>query len=88
MESPANTYQSVTGQSIANFALSFTLLIYVPGTLVVPHLRPATGGASTGIYGGSSWVGLDGMTCQTSLMATGIDFIYLNETIFANGMYG
>ncbi|KAJ7866261.1 acid proteinase [Mycena olivaceomarginata] len=66
MESPANTYQSVTG------------------TLVVPHLRPATGGASTGIYGGSSWVGLDGMTCQTSLMATGIDFIYLNETIFAN----
>ncbi|KAJ7346354.1 acid proteinase [Mycena albidolilacea] len=66
MESPANTYKSVTG------------------TLVVPHLRPATGGASTGIYGGSSWVGLDGMTCQTSLMATGIDFIYLNETILAN----
>ncbi|KAJ6545808.1 acid proteinase [Mycena vulgaris] len=66
MESPANTYQSVTG------------------TLVVPHLRPATGGASTGFYGGSSWVGLDGMTCQTSLMATGIDFTYFNETIFAN----
>ncbi|KAJ7683796.1 peptidase A4 family-domain-containing protein [Mycena rosella] len=66
MESPANTYQSVTG------------------TLVVPHLQPATGGASTGFYGGSAWVGLDGMTCQTSLMATGIDFIYFNETITAN----
>ncbi|KAJ6506133.1 acid proteinase [Mycena vulgaris] len=66
MESPANTYQSVTG------------------TLVVPHLRPATGGASTGFYGGSSWVGLDGMTCKTSLMATGIDFTYFNETVFAN----
>ncbi|KAJ6569798.1 acid proteinase [Mycena vulgaris] len=66
MESPANTYRSVTG------------------TLVVPHLQPATGGASTGYYGGSAWVGLDGMTCQTSLMATGIDFIYFNETISAN----
>ncbi|KAJ7890754.1 acid proteinase [Mycena leptocephala] len=66
MESPANTYKSVTG------------------TLVVPHLQPATGGASTGFYGGSAWVGLDGMTCQTSLMATGIDFIYFNETISAN----
>jgi hypothetical protein len=68
--------------------LSFTLLIYVAGTLVVPHLQPATGGASTGFYGGSAWVGLDGMTCQTSLMATGIDFIYFNETISANGLYG
>ncbi|KAJ6571081.1 peptidase G1, partial [Mycena capillaripes] len=66
MESPANTYKSVTG------------------TLVVPHLKPATGGASTGYYGGSAWVGLDGMTCQSSLMATGIDFIYFNETISAN----
>ncbi|KAJ7144275.1 peptidase A4 family-domain-containing protein, partial [Mycena epipterygia] len=66
MESPANTYQSVTG------------------TLVVPHLQPATGGASTGFYGGSAWIGLDGMTCQTSLMATGIDFLYLNETISVN----
>ncbi|KAF7346921.1 hypothetical protein MVEN_01444500 [Mycena venus] len=66
MESPTNTYQSVTG------------------TFVVPHLRPATGGASTGLYGGSAWVGLDGITCQNSLMATGINFIYLNETIMAN----
>ncbi|KAJ7488162.1 peptidase A4 family-domain-containing protein [Mycena latifolia] len=66
MESPANTYKSVTG------------------TLVVPHLQPATGGASSGIYGGSAWVGLDGMTCQNSLMATGIQFMYLNETIYAN----
>ncbi|KAJ7132611.1 peptidase G1, partial [Mycena epipterygia] len=66
MESPANTYKSVTG------------------TLVVPQLQPAAGGASTGIYGGSAWVGLDGMTCQTSLMATGIDLLYFNETIIAN----
>ncbi|KAJ7205464.1 peptidase A4 family-domain-containing protein [Mycena pura] len=66
LESPANTYQSITG------------------TLVVPHLQPATGGAIEGIYGGSAWVGLDGMTCQTSLMATGIQFIYLNQTILAN----
>ncbi|KAJ7194249.1 peptidase A4 family-domain-containing protein [Mycena pura] len=66
MESPENTYQSVTG------------------TLVVPHLQPATGGAIEGIYGGSAWVGLDGMTCQTSLMATGIQFIYFNQTILAN----
>ncbi|KAJ7767741.1 peptidase G1 [Mycena metata] len=66
MESPANTYHSVTG------------------TLVVPHLQPAAGGASTGFYGGSAWVGLDGMTCQTSLVAAGIDFIYFNESITAN----
>ncbi|KAJ7192204.1 peptidase G1 [Mycena pura] len=54
------------------------------GTLVVPHLQPATGGAIEGIYGGSAWVGLDGMTCQTTSMATGIQFIYLNQTILVN----
>ncbi|KAJ6556497.1 peptidase A4 family-domain-containing protein [Mycena vulgaris] len=47
----------------------------------------ATSSPPTGYYGGSAWVGLDGMTCQTSLMATGIDFIYFNETISANDMY-
>jgi len=66
MESPANTYKSVTG------------------TLVVPNLQPAAGGATSGYYGGSAWVGLDGMTCQTSLMAAGIDFIYLEGTTTAN----
>ncbi|KAJ7729440.1 peptidase A4 family-domain-containing protein [Mycena metata] len=66
LESPANTYRSVTG------------------TLVVPNLRPAAGGASTGYYGGSAWVGLDGLTCQTSLVAAGINFIYFNESITVN----
>ncbi|KAJ7939842.1 acid proteinase [Mycena leptocephala] len=66
MESPANTYKSVTG------------------TLVVPHLQPAAGGASTRYYGGSAWVGMDGMTCKTSFMTAGIDLIYFNESIMAN----
>ncbi|KAJ6574211.1 peptidase G1, partial [Mycena capillaripes] len=55
----------------------------VTGTLVVPNLQPAAGGASTGYYGGSAWVGLDGMTCPT-LMAAGIDFIYFDGTVTAN----
>ncbi|KAJ7104676.1 concanavalin A-like lectin/glucanase domain-containing protein [Mycena epipterygia] len=54
----------------------------VSRTLVVPHLLPAAGGASTGFYGVSAWVGLDSMTCKTSLMATGINILYLNGTTF------
>ncbi|KAF7342621.1 hypothetical protein MSAN_02018900 [Mycena sanguinolenta] len=55
----------------------------VTGTLVVPNLQPAAGGAASGYYGGSAWVGLDGMTCGSALMAAGIDFQYLQGTVTA-----
>ncbi|KAF7365686.1 hypothetical protein MVEN_00442300 [Mycena venus] len=53
-----------------------------------PSLSPISSlqraGPALATTGGSAWVGLDGMTCQTSLMATGIDFIYFDETIMVN----
>ncbi|KAF7351742.1 hypothetical protein MSAN_01607400 [Mycena sanguinolenta] len=56
----------------------------VTGTLVVPNLQPAAGGAASGYYGGSAWVGLDGMTCGSALMAAGIDFQYLQGAVTAS----
>jgi hypothetical protein len=55
----------------------------VTGTLVVPNLQPAAGGAASGYYGGSAWVGLDGLTCASGLMAAGIDFQYLQGAVTA-----
>ncbi|KAJ6481975.1 peptidase A4 family-domain-containing protein [Mycena sanguinolenta] len=63
-------------ESVANTYKSVT------GTLVVPDLQPAAGGASSGYYGGSAWVGLDGITCD-NLMAAGISFTYLQGTVTA-----
>ncbi|KAF7378341.1 putative aspergillopepsin [Mycena sanguinolenta] len=54
----------------------------VTGTLIVPNLLPAAGGAASGYYGGSAWVGLDGMTCSSGLMAAGISFYYLQGTVW------
>lgn len=47
---------------------SFT---FVTGTFIVPGLN-ASAGASGGPL--SVWVGIDGYTCDTAILQTGVDF--------------
>lgn len=44
----------------------------VTGTFVVPTPKVPSGGS--GSYSASAWVGIDGDTCDTSILQTGIDF--------------
>jgi len=44
----------------------------VTGTFVVPTPKTPSGGS--GSYSASAWVGIDGDTCDTAILQTGVDF--------------
>ncbi|KAI0050867.1 hypothetical protein FA95DRAFT_1486486 [Auriscalpium vulgare] len=44
----------------------------VTGTFVVP--TPSTPDGGSGSYSASAWVGIDGDTCETAILQTGVDF--------------
>lgn len=46
----------------------------VTGTIVVPTPSVPSGGSSTKKYAASAWVGIDGDTCSTAILQTGVDF--------------
>ncbi|OIW24630.1 hypothetical protein CONLIGDRAFT_718516 [Coniochaeta ligniaria NRRL 30616] len=46
----------------------------VTGTFVVPTPKKPSGGSSSTTYSASAWVGIDGDTCQTAILQTGVDF--------------
>lgn len=45
----------------------------VTGTVTVPKPSIPSGGSSRTTYYASAWVGLDGDTCETAILQTGID---------------
>lgn len=46
----------------------------ITGTIVVPTPSVPDGGSSTKKYAASAWVGIDGDTCSTAILQTGVDF--------------
>lgn len=46
----------------------------VTGTIVVPTPSTPSGGSSNTEYAASAWVGIDGDTCSTAILQTGVDF--------------
>lgn len=44
----------------------------VTGTFTIPKPAPPTGGSTRTDYCGAAWVGIDGDTCQTGLIQTGV----------------
>ncbi|KAH8682642.1 hypothetical protein BX600DRAFT_47934 [Xylariales sp. PMI_506] len=46
----------------------------VTATFVVPTPKAPTGGSAAKSYAASAWVGIDGDTCTTSILQTGVDF--------------
>lgn len=46
----------------------------ITGTIVVPTPSVPSGGGSLNQYAASAWVGIDGDTCLTAILQTGVDF--------------
>ncbi|KAI9664880.1 MAG: hypothetical protein M1821_006328 [Bathelium mastoideum] len=46
----------------------------VTGTFTVPSVKLPSGGNSGTAYSASAWVGLDGYTCESAILQTGVDF--------------
>ncbi|KAF7353886.1 Acid proteinase [Mycena venus] len=46
----------------------------VTGTFVVPTPKVPSGSSSSGTFAASAWVGIDGDTCGSAILQTGIDF--------------
>ncbi|KAF2971619.1 hypothetical protein GQX73_g1973 [Xylaria multiplex] len=59
----------------------------VSGTIVVPKPAMPAGGSSTRTYSASAWVGIDGSTCQTAILQTGVDFSARGNTVTYEGWY-
>ncbi|KAJ2980218.1 hypothetical protein NUW58_g7006 [Xylaria curta] len=59
----------------------------VSGTIVVPKPSVPPGGSSTRTYYASAWVGIDGSTCQSAILQTGVDFSAKGGTVTYEGWY-
>lgn len=46
----------------------------ITGTIEVPTASVPSGGSSRKQYAASAWVGIDGDTCSTAILQTGVDF--------------
>lgn len=55
------------------------------GTFTVPTPKKPSGGGS-GSFAASAWVGIDGDTCQTAILQTGIDFTVSGSSVSYDGM--
>lgn len=59
----------------------------VTGTFVVPTPKVPTGSSSSGSFAASAWVGIDGDTCGTAILQTGIDFTVSGGRVSYDGGY-
>lgn len=59
----------------------------VVGTITVPTPEVPSGGDSSEEYCASAWVGIDGDTCQTAILQTGVDFCVQDGSISFDTWY-
>lgn len=62
----------------------------VTGTIVVPTpAEGAAGGLKASLegYSASAWVGIDGDTCETAILQTGVDFNYASGSVSFDAWY-
>ncbi|KAG7284453.1 hypothetical protein NEMBOFW57_010826 [Staphylotrichum longicolle] len=53
----------------------------VTGTITVPTAKPPSGGSSSTQYAASAWVGIDGYTCSSPIIQTGVDVFVKNGAV-------
>ncbi|KAI1851411.1 hypothetical protein JX265_000355 [Neoarthrinium moseri] len=59
----------------------------VTATFVVPTPSVPSGGSSRTEYAASAWVGIDGDTCQTAILQTGVDFYAQGSSVSFDAWY-
>ena len=59
----------------------------IKGTFTVPTVSVPSGGSSGTAYSASAWVGLDGYTCESAILQTGLDFTVQNGRVSYDAWY-
>ncbi|KKY20475.1 putative glutamic protease eqolisin [Phaeomoniella chlamydospora] len=59
----------------------------VTGEITVPTPTKPSGGSSSTEYCASAWVGIDGDTCDTAILQTGVDFCVQGSSVSYDGWY-
>ena len=59
----------------------------VTGTFQVPSVKAPSGASSRTAYSASAWVGLDGYTCGSAILQTGLDFTIENGAVSYDSWY-
>ncbi|KAL1596574.1 hypothetical protein SLS60_009222 [Paraconiothyrium brasiliense] len=59
----------------------------VTGTITVPTPKKPSSGSSSTQYAASAWVGIDGDTCSTAILQTGVDFYVKGTTVSFDAWY-
>jgi hypothetical protein len=59
----------------------------VTGQIVVPTPQRPSGSSSSTTYSASAWVGIDGDTCQTAILQTGVDFNVRGTSVSFDAWY-
>jgi len=59
----------------------------VTGTFVVPTPKVPSGKSTSGTYAASAWVGIDGDTCGSAILQTGIDFTITSGRVSFDAWY-
>lgn len=59
----------------------------VTGTFTIPDISLPSGGDESTYYSASAWVGIDGDTCETSILQTGVDFNYEDGEVSFDAWY-
>ncbi|KAI2463124.1 peptidase A4 family-domain-containing protein [Annulohypoxylon bovei var. microspora] len=59
----------------------------VTGTFTVPTPKVPSGGSSSTTYSASAWVGIDGDTCDTAILQTGVDFTVKGSSVSFDAWY-
>lgn len=59
----------------------------VTGIITVPTPKTPSGGSSSTEYAASAWVGIDGDTCETAILQTGVDFFVQGSSVSFSAWY-
>jgi len=59
----------------------------VTGTFTIPTPKAPTGANANTPYSASAWVGLDGYTCGSAILQTGVDFTIQNGAVSFDAWY-
>jgi len=59
----------------------------VTATFVLPKPKKPNGGSNGVTYSASAWVGIDGATCRTAILQTGVDFFVHGNTVTYRAWY-
>ncbi|KAJ8483265.1 hypothetical protein ONZ51_g4824 [Trametes cubensis] len=90
LSATSNAAQDETTTNWAGVALTFAegaIVESVTGTFTVPTPNTPPGGDDHDLYTSAAWLGIDGYTCATALLRTGVEFIRVNGIVTATAWY-